>query len=156
MHRALIKIRHAPLVIFVLMKVAPQQPLVRQENTEIELDKVLKLRHAHTHALQAHTACLAKLIFLLHVLLALQERIAMEMVPGSSVLLVGLGEQISQNKQTCLLRVHTFVRQESMDFSKEKYRLTMHARAASKENMAILLELLRLVRTTAPLAKAVF
>ena len=133
MHPALIKIRHVPLDTFVQAKVAPQQPLVRQENMEIEPDKPLKLRHAHTHAPQAHTtACQAKLIFLLHVLLALQERIAMEMVPGSSVLLVGMEEQISQNKQTCLLRVHTFVRQESMDFSKEKYRLTMHAWTASK------------------------
>ena len=35
-------------------------------------------------------------------------------------------EQISQNKQTCLLRVHTFVRQESLGFSRDKYRLTMY------------------------------
>ena len=52
MYPALTKIRHAPLDTFVLMKVAPQRPRVRLENMEIELDKILKLRHAHTHALQ--------------------------------------------------------------------------------------------------------
>ena len=38
-----------------------------------------------------------------------------------------MGEQIPQNSQTYLLRAHTFVRQENLGFSREKYRLTMHA-----------------------------
>ena len=127
MHLALTKIRHAPVVIFVLMKVAPQRPRVRLENMEIELDKILKLRHAHTHALQEHTACQVKLIFLLHVLLVLQGHIAMEMAPSFCVLSEDMEDQIPQNKQICLSRVHIFVGQENLGFSREKYRLTMHA-----------------------------
>ena len=77
----LIKTRLAPQDIFAPGKVAPQQSLARQENMEIKLDKRRRQNHAHTHALQEHTACLEKLMFLLHVLFALQGRIAMEMVP---------------------------------------------------------------------------
>ena len=82
MHHALIKTQHAPQDIFALAKAAPQQPLARQENMEMPLDKRHKQGHARTRVLQVHTVtCLEKQTFLLRVLFALQGRIAMEMVP---------------------------------------------------------------------------
>ena len=73
MHLVLTKIQLAPPDTFVPAKVGPRQPLARRENMEIELDKLLKPRHAHMHAPQARTVYLEKL----HVISVLQGRIAM-------------------------------------------------------------------------------